>query len=221
MRNALIVGAGPGISGAFARALRQRGWQVALASRDLARLAPLADALGARAYACDVAEAVQVARLFEATDQDLGPLDLVLHNPSHRVRGPIAELDVAEVAAVLHATAMGAFHVAQQAAQRMAPRGQGALFFTGATASVKAYAQSAPFAMGKFAVRALAQSLARELGPQGVHVAHFVIDGAVVDRPDPRSFSAANIAQSLLATLDQPPGAWSWEVELRAFDERF
>lgn len=221
MKNALIVGAGPGISGAFARALRQRGWQVALASRNLARLVALADDIGAQAYACDAADAAQVERLFQAIDKDLGPLDLVLHNPSSRVRGPIQDLDPAAVAEVLHATAMGAFHVAQQAARRLAARGQGALFFTGATASVKAFAQSAPFAMGKFAVRALAQSLARELGPQGVHVAHFVIDGAVVESTDPRAFSAANIAQGLLATLDQPPGAWSWEIELRAFDERF
>ena len=218
---ALVVGAGPGIGGAFASALARRGHRVAVASRDPVKLAPLAASIGARPYACDAARRESVADLFAAVERDLGAPEVVLFNPSARVRGPIAELDAAAVERAVHATAMGAFVVAQEAAKRMLPRGRGALFFTGATASVKGFAQSSPFAMGKFAVRGLAQCLARELGPQGIHVAHFVIDGRVEAGDDPRAFTASNIARSYLAVLDQPPGAWSWEVELRAHGEPF
>jgi NAD(P)-dependent dehydrogenase (short-subunit alcohol dehydrogenase family) len=218
---ALVVGAGPGIGGAFAAGLVARGYRVALASRSLDKLRPLAASLDARAYAADAGEPASLVALFAAVERDLDAPVVVLYNPSARVRGPIVELDADAVARAVHATAIGAFVVAQEAAKRMLPRGRGALFFTGATASVKGFAQSSPFAMGKFAVRGLAQCLARELGPQGIHVAHFVIDGRVEAGDDPKRFTATNIARSYLAVLDQPPGAWSWEIELRANAEPF
>jgi NAD(P)-dependent dehydrogenase (short-subunit alcohol dehydrogenase family) len=218
---ALIVGAGPGISGAFAAGLVARGYVVALAARDLGKLQPLAASLSGRAYAVDVGSAVGVSKLFASDERDLGAPDVVLYNAAVRLTGPIAELDAAAVGQSLQTNAMGAFAVAQEASRRMVPRGRGALFFTGATASVKGFPRSSAFAMGKFAVRGLAQSLAKELAPQGIHVAHFVIDGAVSTGVGKQDFTPDNIAASYLATLDQPPGAWSWEIELRSYREAF
>ncbi len=125
-------------------------------------------------------------------------------------------------------TAFGGFLVAQEAARRMLPKATGAILFTGASASVKGYAQSAPFAMGKFALRGLAQSMARELSPQGIHVAHVVVDGGIrsahrpeaADRPD-ATLDPDAIAASYLHLLQQPRSAWSWEIEVRPWGEKF
>jgi NAD(P)-dependent dehydrogenase (short-subunit alcohol dehydrogenase family) len=221
-RVALIVGAGPGISGAFAQALSADGYRVALAARNLDRLRPLAAALGAMPFEADAASAASLVRLFAEVDEALGPPDVVLFNPSARVRGELLGLDVAAAAASIQATAVGALVTAQEAARRMMTKGSGSIFFTGATAAVKGFARSSVFAMGKFAVRGLAQSLARELGPAGIHVVHFVIDGAVVrDAGSPDAFTPQAIAQSYMAALKQPRGAWSWELELRSHNEPF
>jgi NAD(P)-dependent dehydrogenase (short-subunit alcohol dehydrogenase family) len=154
--------------------------------------------------------------------------DVVVYNASYRTRGPVAELDPVEVAKALEITAFGAFLVGQAAARRMLPKGHGAIFLTGASASVKGYAQSAPFAMGKFALRGLAQSMARELSPQGIHVAHFVVDGGIrsARRPaDPEKPDALldpdAIAASYLHVLNQPRSAWTQELELRPWVEKF
>ena len=228
---ALIVGTGSGISAAFARALKAEGYGVALAARNVDKLAALADETGAVALAADATKADSVASLFAEVDRRFGRLDVVLYNASYRARGPFLDLDPREVAKSIEVSAFGAFLVAQQAARRMVERGEGAIFFTGASASVKGYAQSAPFAMGKFALRGLAQSLARELQPKGIHVAHFVIDGGVrnVERgrteppgAAPDSFlDPAAIAATYMAVLKQPRSAWSLEVELRPWVERF
>ena len=219
---ALVIGAGPGISGAFAAELARAGYAVALASRDRAKTAALAQSLGARAYAVDASQPAQIVQLFEAVERDLGAPQVVLYNPSGRVRGDLLRLDVRATQAAIQTTAIGALATAQEAARRMVPKGQGALFFTGATAGVKGFARSTVFAMGKFALRGLAQSLAKELGPAGIHVVHFVIDGAVVpDSGAGHPFTAASIAKSYMAALAQPPGAWSWEIELRSHVEPF
>ena len=228
---ALIVGAGSGISAAFARALAAGGYRVALAARDIGKLAALESEIGAVTIAADATEPDSVAKLFHEVDRQLGPLDVALYNASYRVRGPFLDLVPREVARSMEVSAFGAFLVAQEAARRMVPRGQGAIFFTGASASVKGYAQSAPFAMGKFALRGMAQSLARELGPKGIHVAHFVIDGGVRSVERGRVEGAGDVADSLLdpaaiaatymAVLKQPRSAWSLEVELRPWVERF
>ena len=219
---ALVVGAGQGISGAVATGLRDAGYRVAVAARDLDRLAAWAQPEGLVPLRTDVADAASVKRLFADADSAVGEPEVVLFNPSARVRGDLLSLDVDEVARVVQVTALGAFATAQEAARRMLPKGRGAIFFTGATAGVKGFARSSPFAMAKFALRGLAQSLARELAPQGVHVAHFVIDGGVQPpgSGDDR-FSPEAIAQTYLAVLRQPKGAWSWEVELRANTEPF
>lgn len=219
---ALIIGAGPGISAAFATALVARGYRVALAARDVARLEPLAAAIGASAYRADASSPSSLQALFGAVDAALGEPVVVLYNASGRVRGELVGLDITAAAAAIQTSAIGALVTAQEAARRMLPHARGAIFFTGATASVKAYARSSVFAMGKFAVRALAQSLARELGPAGIHVAHFVIDGAV-NGPGKGAgaFTPQAIAQSYMAVLDQPAGAWTWEIELRSNVEPF
>jgi NAD(P)-dependent dehydrogenase (short-subunit alcohol dehydrogenase family) len=177
--NAVIVGAGEGISAAFARALSRDGAKVALAARDSDKLAPLAKELSVSAIACDASRPADVAALFQRLDKEIGVPDVVLYNASTRSRGPFVDLKSDDVASALMVGAYGAFLVAQEAARRMVPKGNGAIFFTGASASVKGYAPSAPFAMAKFAQRGLAQSMARELSPRGIHVAHFVIDGGV------------------------------------------
>jgi len=230
VKSALIVGAGSGISASFARLLVKEGYKVALAARSTAKLAGLELEIGASALACDATEPDQVASLFKDVEREFGAPEVVLYNASARARGPLVDLEPAEVERALRTSAYGGFLVGQQAAKRMIPRGSGAIFFTGASASVKGYAQSAPFAMGKFALRGLAQSMARELQPKGIHVAHFVIDGGVrnaatgrveaADAPD--SFLDPDaIAQTYLAVLKQPRSAWSLEVELRPWVERF
>jgi len=225
---ALIVGTGTDLSAALARLLAREGMRVALAARDTGKLAPLCAETGARAFACDAIRPDQVRRLFSEVEGALGNPDVVIYNASARTRGPLIELDPAEVERTLAVTAFGGFLVAQEAARRMLPGKRGAILFTGASASVKGYAQSAPFAMGKFALRGLAQSMARELAPQGIHVAHFVIDGGIArpgraapsDTPD-ALLDADAIAANYLHVLRQPRSAWTWEIELRPWVEKF
>jgi NAD(P)-dependent dehydrogenase (short-subunit alcohol dehydrogenase family) len=219
---ALIVGAGAGLSASLARRLRHDGVEVALAARNAEKLAGLVREIGARAYRCDASRREDVAALFGALDQEMGALDLVIYNPSKRVRGPFVELDPVEVERTLMVTAYGGFLVGQAAAQRMLQQGHGSILFTGASASVKGYAQSAPFAMGKFALRGLAQSMARELAPKNIHVAHFVIDGSIGKDPEGQSrLDPDAIADTYLHVHRQPRSAWTWEVELRPWVERF
>jgi len=227
-RTALIVGAGSGLSASLARLLAREGLQVALAARDADKLADLAAEIGGAAFACDAADPASVRELFAAVEARLGGPDLVVYNAALRARGPIGALDPQAVRDSLAVTAFGAFLVAQEAARRMLPRKHGAIFFTGASASVKGFANSSPFAMGKFAVRGLAQSLARELAPHGVHVAHFVIDGVIRNpgriedpsRPDSMLDPDA-IAATYLHALRQERSAWTWEFELRPWTEAF
>lgn len=228
-RSALIVGVGDGLSASLARALANCGMRVGLAARRTAKLSALAAELDAPTYPCDASQPAAVAALFAAMDDKLGgPPEVVIYNPSARVRGPLIDLDATEVERALAVTAFGAFLVAQQAVKRMLPNRNGAVLFTGASAGVKGYPRSAPFAMGKFALRGLAQSMARELQPQGIHVAHFVIDGAIrsaaraepADRPDSMLDPDA-IAQTYLHVLRQDRSAWSWEVEIRPWTETF
>ena len=224
----LIVGAGTGLSASLARLLARDGLRVALAARNSEKLTPLCAETGAKAFACEATDQGQVARMFAAVEAATGTPDVVIYNASARARGPVAELVPAEVERAIMVSAYGGFLVAREAVQRMLPKKHGAVLFTGASASVKGYPLSAPFAMGKFALRGLAQSMARELAPQGIHVAHFVIDGAIrnpgrVEPPDhPDSMLDPDaIAASYLHVLQQPRSAWTWEVELRPWVERF
>jgi NAD(P)-dependent dehydrogenase (short-subunit alcohol dehydrogenase family) len=228
--NAVIVGAGQGLSASLARQIAQRGGQVVLAARTTAKLADLCRETGARLVACDATEPAQVDALFKEVEGHFGVPDLVVFNMSYRVRGPLAGLDVKEVERSLVATGYAGFLVGQAAAKAMLKRGSGSIFFTGASASVKGYAESAPFAMGKFALRGLAQSMARELAPKNIHVAHFVIDGGIrAAGADQRAGERGadgmllpdEIAKNYLHVHDQHRSAWSWEIELRPWSEKF
>lgn len=225
---ALIVGAGSGLSASLARLFAKTGLKVALAARRAANLTTLAQETGAKTFACDSTDRAQVVKLFTDVEAALGSPDVVVYNASYRTRGPFVELVPDEVEKALMVTAFGGFLVAQEAAKRMLPKRHGAIFFTGASASVKGYAQSAPFAMGKFALRGLAQSMARELSPHGIHIGHVVVDGGIKSerRPDPPDkpdsmLDPDAIAQSYLHLLQQPRSAWAWEIELRPWVEKF
>ena len=227
-KRALIVGAGSGLSAALARTLTRAGLNVTLASRTIDDLAALQHETGAQAVACDATKEAEVAGLFASLDKDGGAPDVVVYNASGRARGPFVDLIPAEVGRAIAVSAFGGFLVAQQAARRMLRNKRGVIVFTGASASVKGYAQSAPFAMGKFALRGLAQSMARELAPQGIHVAHVVIDGGIKSaaRPDPPDKPASFLDPDAIATtylhlIQQPRSAWAWEIELRPWVERF
>jgi NAD(P)-dependent dehydrogenase (short-subunit alcohol dehydrogenase family) len=227
-RNALIVGAGPGISASLARQLARLGVKVALAARNIEKLDALIRDTGAIALAADTSDPASVAALFEQTRQRIGDPEIVVFNAAARAQGPLAELDAGAVQRALAVSAFGGFLVVQQAAKSMLPHARGAILLTGATASVKGFAHSAAFAMGKFALRGLAQSAARELGPKGIHVVHFVIDGGVRSdlRPDPAARPDSTldpdaIAQAYVDALRQPRSAWSQEIELRPWVEHF
>lgn len=225
--NALIVGAGSGLSAALARVFAGAGMKVSLAARNTGKLASLIRETGARAYVCDAADADAVRRLFSTLDTEGCVPDLVVYNAGLRVRGEIAELAAADIDAAWRVGAFGGFVVGQEAARRMLKLSKGTILFTGATASIKGFALSAGFAMAKFALRGLAQSMARELQPKGIHVAHVVIDGAI--RPSGRGeaatddsmLAASAVAESYLALHRQPPTAWSHEIDLRPRHENF
>ena len=227
-RSALIVGAGPGLGASLARVFRRDGGlQVLMAAREPDKLRAACDEIGTRALRCDATDPAEVAALFDQATAHFGAApEVVVYNASRRVHGRFVDIDAAAMTDSVAVTALGAFHVAQQATRRMLPQGHGAILFTGATAGVKGFAQSASFAMGKFALRGLAQSLARELGPQGIHVGHVIVDGLIHtasstpaapdDQLDPDA-----IAQTYLHLLSQHRSAWTWEVDVRPWSERF
>lgn len=228
---ALIVGAGTGISASLARLFSKHGIKVAVAARDSNKLAALTAEIDGQAFRVDACDPAEVKQLFENVASAIGEPDVVVYNAGARTRGALVDLNPADVERVLLVSAFGGFLVSQEAARRFLARpgeDRGAILLTGASASVKGYAGSAPFAMGKFALRGLAQSMARELAPRGIHVAHFVIDGSVrsasrvepADKPDSMLDPDA-IAKTYWQVLQQPRNAWSWEIELRPWVEKF
>jgi NAD(P)-dependent dehydrogenase (short-subunit alcohol dehydrogenase family) len=227
-RRALIVGTGPGLSASLARLFAARGLSVALAARNVDKLTALAAETGASLHACDATDAGEVAALFEAVEARHGAPDVVVYNASMRAPGKLVDLDPQAVSRAVQISAFGAFLVSQQAARRMLPNGAGAIMLTGATAGVKGFALSSAFAMGKFALRGLAQSMARELSPAGIHVCHIVVDGGIRSAARPERDNAPDamlnpdaIAESYWHLLQQHRSAWTWELELRPWVERF
>ncbi|MAR86748.1 MAG: oxidoreductase [Rhodospirillaceae bacterium] len=226
---ALIVGAGPGLSSSLTYLLLKNKFKVAIAARNVVKLATLAETSNVDVFACDASNINQVQTLFKKLDKTLGTPDLVIYNPSARVRGGIVEVDPEDTQKAINITCFGAFLVAQEAAKRMVKRGSGSIFFTGASASVKGYANSSVFAMGKFGLRGLAQALARELHPQNIHIGHFIIDGGIKadhrpERNDPGDDSMLDpeaIANTYLQFHRQNRSSWSWEIELRPWLETF
>ena len=245
---ALVVGGGPGVSASCARLFSRDGMRVAIAARNPEKrvLRDLADEFGIRNYACDAADAAAVARLFESVTGDLGAPRLVVHNIDGRMRDifrkPITEADPALVREVLANSAYSAFLVAQQAATRMlaqepsAPDGhRGTILFTNASAAFKGYPQSGAFAMACQAKSGLAESMARELMPQGVHVAHVPIDAAIGwtqadgtrahrmagTSQDDNMADPDRIAETYLHLHRQHRSTWAFEVVLRPWVENW
>lgn len=228
---AVIVGAGSGLSASLARLFHKEGMKVALAARNTDKLAGLTAEVDGKSYTCDTADAGSVAQLFTAVDADFGTPDVVVFNASARVRGPLVELDPQEVSKAILTTAFGGFLVAQQAARRMLEAGKGTILLTGASAGVKGFPQSATFAMGKFGLRGLAQSMARELHPHNIHVGHVVVDGGIAnpdrgrtqggDRGEDAWLEPDAIAETYLHLHRQHRSSWSWEIEVRPWVEKF
>ena len=218
----LIVGVGPGLSSSIARLCASRKMKVILAARDIEKLENLKKEIDAITISCDASDIKSVRNLFKEVDK-IGVPNLVIYNPSMRVKGSITEIDAIQVQKAINVTCFGAFLVSKEASKRMLERKSGSIFFTGATAGVKGFANSSAFAMGKFALRGLAQSLARELHPQNIHIGHFVIDGAIGREPygDYQTMHPDEIAKSYLSFYDQEKSAWAWEIELRTSVEKF
>ena len=218
----LIVGVGPGLSSSIARLCASRKMKVILAARDIEKLENLKKEIDATTISCDASNIKSVRNLFKEVDK-IGVPNLVIYNPSMRVKGSITEIDAIQVQKAINVTCFGAFLVSQEASKRMLERKSGSIFFTGATAGVKGFANSSAFAMGKFALRGLAQSLARELHPQNIHISHFVIDGAISREPygDYQTMNPDEIAKSYLSFHRQDKSAWAWEIELRTSVEKF
>ena len=227
---ALIVGAGRGLSASLTRLFASEDMDVAIAARNTDKLSALCEETGAQAYACDAVDSAQVDQLFASVTADIGKPDVVVYNASNRARGPIQNLDPEAVRTAIQVSCFGGFLVAQAAAKQMVPRKSGTILLTGASASVKGYPNSSSFAMGKFGLRGLAQSLARELQPQNIHVAHFVIDGGILQGShDPRAPERGEdamllpdeIAKDYLHVHRQHRSSWTWEIELRPWVEKF
>jgi NAD(P)-dependent dehydrogenase (short-subunit alcohol dehydrogenase family) len=218
---AVVVGVGPGLGAALARRFAAEGMAVALAARKPDKLKDLANQTGGRAYGCDAKAESEVEALFADLERDLGRPQLVVFNAGGFLRKPIAELEAAEVEAVWRSSCLGGFLVGRAAARAMLPAGSGTILFTGATAALRGAAQFAAFAIGKFGLRALAQSMARELGPRGIHVAHVVIDGGIGENAEMSKLQPAHIADVYWHLHRQERSAWAQEIDLRPWTEKF
>ena len=218
----LIVGTGPGLSASIARLCASKNMKVILTARNIDKLDELKKEINATTIACDSSNIESVQKLFKEVDK-IGVPNLVIYNPSMRIKGAITELDPNKTQEAINVTCFGAFIVAQEASKRMLKRKSGSIFFTGASAGVKGFPNSSVFAMGKFGLRGLAQSLARELHPQNIHIGHFVIDGAINHEPygEYQTMHTDEIAKTYLQFHYQDKSAWAWEIELRTSVENF
>jgi len=220
----LIVGAGSGLSASLARLCYSKGMKVVLASRNIEKLKDIKNEIKGEAFLCDSSNTESVSNLFKKVDELIGTPNLVIYNASSRPqRAGIVDLDPVETQKAINITCFGAFLVAQEAAKKMIKRKSGSIFFTGATAGIKGFANSSAFAMGKFGLRGLAQSLARELHPKGIHIAHFIIDGGIgkKSKSEYQMINPDEIAKTYLQFYYQDKSSWAWEVELRTSVEKF
>lgn len=219
----LIVGAGSGLSASLARAFNSKGMKIVLAARNIDKLDSLKKEIDALVFKCDSTENKSVQNLFLQTDSIIGTPEIVIYNPSLRIVKPFIEYDPDEMLQSIKVNSYGAFLVAHESVKRMLKIGKGNIFFTGSSASVKGFAKSASFAIGKFGLRGLAQSLARELHPQNIHIGHFIIDGGIGKEPvgNYQMIHPDEIAKQYLNFYLQDKKAWSWEIEIRTNTEKF
>ena len=222
--HAIIIGVGPGLGAALVERCAREGFAVSAGARNAERLRALLDQRGFKdvaSNACDVTDQSSVDDLFAAAISVHGAPSLVVFNASGFGRGGILDLTASQVEAAWRVGCLGGFHVGQAAARAMVPQGRGSIIFTGATASLRGSANFAPFAIAKFGLRALTQSLARELGPKGIHVAHTIVDGQIGDDPNDAKLRPAEIADAYWHLHRQPRSAWTQELDLRPWTEKF
>ncbi len=229
---ALILGAGPGLGLALGRRCASAGMKVALAARDGARVAEMAEEFGstARGYGCDATRERDVDSLYAQVTAELGAPDLVVYNAGAFVRRNVVDIEAEDFERCWRVGCLGGFLLGRAAARGMLPRAHGTIVFTGATASLRGGAGFANLAVGKFGLRALAQSMARELGPQGVHVAHVIVDGQIrserraplaAERPPDGLLAPEAIADAVLDLHRQHRSAWTFELDVRPWVEKF
>lgn len=230
----LVAGAGEGLGRSVALRFAREGYAVALAARNAEKLRRVSSETGGRAFPADLGSEAEVLRLFEAVESSLGPIDAVAFIASSRMQGPFAEISLADFERVWRGSCLTGFLVGREAARRMLPRGRGTVIFTGASGSVRGRAGFAAFAAGKGALRFMAQSMARELGPKGIHVATVLIDGAIDSKkmwrdhrermeklgPD-GALNPDAIAETYWQIHGQPRSAWTHEADLRPWAEPF
>lgn len=235
MSTALVIGVGPGLGAALAHRFAGEGMNVAVASRNLQRLETLlpdireSGAPQAQAFACDVANEMFVEQLFHEVLEELGVPDVVIFNAGHFVHKGLLETTSEEFEYSWRVGCMGGFLVGRKAVHCMLTSGErdstgalGTIIFTGATASLRGSTHFHNLAVGKFGLRALAQSMAREFGPQGIHIGHVIIDGQIQpETQDMNKLTPEAIAENYWQLYSQPPGAWTLELDLRPYDEHF
>ena len=236
----LVIGAGDATGGAIARRFAREGFTACVTRRTAAKLAPLvsqieAEGGKAHAFGSDARREADVAALFETIERDIAPIEVLIFNVGGNVRFPIRDTTTRVYTKVWEMCALAGFLNGREAATRMVPRGRGTILFTGATASVRGGSGYAAFASGKHALRALAQSMARELGPEGIHVAHVVVDGAIdtdftrsrmPDQYESRKQSGGilnpeSIAENYWMLHSQPRDAWTQELDVRPWSEKW
>jgi len=234
-KSCIVLGMGPATGASVARRFAKAGFAVAVAARREETLVPVVDDIekaGGKALAVptDATDEAAVIALVERTVKDLGPLGVAVYNASGRVKGSILELKTDDVLAAWKAACLGGFLLGREAAKQMVPQGEGTILFTGATAGMRGGAEFAGFAMGKFGLRALAQSMARELGPKGIHVAHVNIDGQIhtqrqahlaAERPPDAMLEPDAIAEAYFQLHSQHRSTWTQEMDLRPWVEKF
>jgi len=229
-RSALVVGVGPGLGAALARRFARAGLRTAIAARSLSRLDDLAREIDGRAYGCDATDEDQVTALIERVEAEIGALALVAYNAGAFLPKSVLDTPAAEFERCWRVGCLGGFLIGRAAARGMAARGAGTILFTGATASLRGGAGFVNLAVGKFGLRALAQSMARELGPKGVHVAHVIVDGQIdseryaalrAERGPDALLHPDAIAESYWQLHLQPRSAWTQELDLRPWTEKF
>lgn len=230
---ALIVGTGPGLGSSLAKRFAEAGMAVAVAARNTKKLDGLLSdlqtmGLRAQSFGCDATDEQSVKRLFALVTSQIGPPDLVVYNVEHFIPGTILDIEVAAFEECWRAMTLGGFLVGREAARSMAPRGEGTIIYTGATGALRGRAEYINMAVGKFGVRALAQSMARDLGPRGIHVAHVILDGGIMSSRSPTNarermtaLSPDSIAETYYHLHTQHRSAWTQEMDLRPWVETF
>ena len=219
-----MLGVGPGLGGSIAKRFAREGWSIGLMARNRAKLEAMQQEISAlggtsRAVACDAADERSVQDAFAKLRSELGDPEVFVYNAGGFHMGSIVDITAEQFERTWKISCLGGFLSAREVLPPMIKAGRGTIIFTGATASLRGSANFAPFAVGKFGLRALAQSIAREMAPKGIHVAHVVIDGQIGD--DPKGLSPDAIAEQYWNLFTQHPSTWTLELDLRPNVEKF